>query len=180
MKAKEYYAKLGRVLISSGRIQRKIKEIARKIRKDFRDDEVVFICNLKGSFRFLSDLISYVRIPLNLDFISFTSYDGTDPGKIRIVKDLKTDIKGKNVIVVEDIADTGITMDFIIKYLKDFKNPREVRTCVLLDKIARRKVDVPIHYRGFVIPDVFIVGYGLDYREYFRELNEIRAFHAGH
>ncbi|MDD5066932.1 MAG: hypoxanthine phosphoribosyltransferase [bacterium] len=178
MKAKSYYKKLGKILIPSAKLQRKIREIAKQIEKDYRNDEVVFICNLKGSFRFLSDLVSYVRIPLNIDFISFTSYHGTDPGKIRIIKDLKTDIRNKNVIVVEDIADTGVTIDFIMKYLKDFKYPRDIRICALLDKVSKRKIDVTIHYRGFVIPDKFIVGYGLDYREYFRELNDIRIYNG--
>lgn len=174
MKPEHYYKKLGKIIIPAKDIRRKIKEMAKKISNDYKDNGVVLICNLKGSFRFLADLSSYLTIPTIIDFIAFTSYDGTkSEGKIRIVKDLKIDISNKNILIVEDIIDTGITLDYIIKYFEEFKQPRSIKVCVLLDKPSKRKVDVPIHYKGFEIPDVFVVGYGLDYKEYFRELNDI-------
>lgn len=177
MKAQEYYKKIGKKLFSSNEIQNKIKQIARNIEKDFIGKEVLLISNLKGSFRFLSDIVSYLTIPTMIDFIAFASYDGIkSSGRVRIIKDLKTDVKNKNVIIVEDIVDTGITIEFIIKYLNDFKYPRTIKTCVLLDKPSKRIVQVPIHYKGFEIEDKFIVGYGLDYKEYFRELNDIYLY----
>ncbi|MBU1078078.1 MAG: hypoxanthine phosphoribosyltransferase [Spirochaetes bacterium] len=174
MKAKGYYKKLGKILLSTDQIQGKIREIASQIEEDYKDSEVVLISNLKGSFRFLSDLVSYLKIPTMIDFIAFASYEGTDStGHVRIIKDLKTDVKDKYVIIVEDIVDTGYTIDFIIKYLNDFKYPSTIKICALLDKPSRRKIEVPIDYKGFEIADSFIVGYGLDYKEYFRELNDI-------
>ncbi len=138
---------------------------------------MVFISNLKGSFRFLSDLMAHLHIPTMIDFISFTGYKGTQPDKIKIIKDLKINVRNKNIIIIEDIVDTGMTVDFIMKYLHDFKFPKKIKICTLLDKPSRRIVDVPIHYKGFELPNKFVVGYGLDYKEYFRELNEIRIYH---
>jgi hypoxanthine phosphoribosyltransferase len=172
------YLRLGKVLISSARIQAKVDELAARISRDFQGDEVVLVANLKGSFRFLSDLCSRLRIPVRVDFVSFNSYGASDrpSGRIEVRKDLSLDIKDRNVILVEDIVDTGQTLDAVIDYLGRFKKPRSVRICALLDKVARRTVSVRIDYRGFVIPDEFVVGYGLDYAEYFRELSSITAF----
>lgn len=179
MKPAYYYKNLGKIIISAKAIRKKIKEIAKRISDDFKDSGVVLICNLKGSFRFLADLLSYLTIPTIIDFIAFTSYDGTkSEGKIRIVKDLKVDISNKKILIVEDIVDTGITLDYIIKYFEEFKHPDSIKVCVLLDKPSKRKVNVPIHYKGFEIPDVFVVGYGLDYKEYFRELNDIVEYES--
>ncbi|MBN1899261.1 MAG: hypoxanthine phosphoribosyltransferase [Spirochaetes bacterium] len=177
MKHTIYYKKLGKIIISQKRIQRKIKDLAREISDHYSESEVVLICNLKGSFRFLSDLSSYLTIPTIMDFVAFSSYDGVkSEGKIRIVKDLKIDISGRHVLIIEDIIDTGITVDYLIKYLEDFKKPKDIQVCVLLDKPSKRKVVVPIHFKGFEIEDIFVVGYGLDYKEYFRELNDIRVY----
>ena len=173
----EIYKKLGKVVIDYNSIKEKIKEIAHKIEHDYKNKEIVLIGNLKGAFRFLADLVSELNIPVIIDFIAFASYIGTHQDeRIRIVKDLKLDVEGKEVIVVEDIIDTGVTMDYIIKYLKEIKGAKEVKICALLDKPSRRVVEIPIHYKGFEIDDVFVVGYGLDYNEYFRELNEVREF----
>lgn len=177
MKADKYYKNLGRVLISEEDIKSKIRELAEQISKDYQGKDIIFVCNLKGSFRFLSDLISYMTIPVMIEFITFKSYDGIQPGQVQILKDMNTDIDGRNVIIIEDIADTGYTIDFIIKYLKNFKNPCEIKVCVLLNKQDQRKVDIHLDYKGFDIPDLFIVGYGLDYKEYFRELNDLREYH---
>ncbi len=170
----DYYKRIGRTIISSKRIQKRVKEIANEINKEYKDSDVVLISNLKGSFRFLADLVANLKIPTILDFIAFTSYTGTKRrNEVRIIKDLKVNVKNKKVIVVEDIVDTGYTVDFILKYLFDFKHPLEVKICTLLDKPSTRKIDVPVDYRGFIIPDLFVIGYGLDYKEYFRELNDI-------
>ncbi len=177
MRAKEYYEKLGKIVISAKSIQNKIKKMAKEISADYKDGEVVLICNLKGSFRFLADLVSYINIPTIMDFIAFKSYEGTKSSeKIRIVKDLKIDISNKRVLIVEDIIDTGLTLDYIVKYIEEFKKPKEIKVAVLLDKPSTRKIDVKVDYKGFEIPDIFVVGYGLDYKEYFRELNDIVCF----
>jgi len=173
MKKDNYYHKLGKKLISSSQIQKKARQIAQKIEKKYPTG-VIFLCNLKGSFRFLSDLISYLKIPTIIDFIAFSRYTSTkSPGPIKVIKDLIIDIKNKPVIIVEDIIDTGITIDFIIKYLTNLKSPASIEVCSLLDKTARRVIEVPVNYRGFKIKDSFVVGYGLDFGEYFRELNDI-------
>jgi len=174
MKAEEYYKKLGKVIISASQIERKVKEMAKQISKDYDKNFPVLISNLKGSFRFLADIVKYVKIPVMIDFIAFQSYEGHKSiGNVRVIKDLKIDVSNKNILLVEDIVDTGITLDYIIKYLEEFKKPIDIRVCTLLDKPSKRKVYVPIHYKGFDIPDVFVVGYGLDYKEFFRELNDI-------
>lgn len=177
MEVKEYYNRLGQKLISSKMIQRKIKEIAKKIQKDYMGKEIVLVSNLKGSFRFLSDLVSHLRMPVIMDFIAFASYKGTSSSnQIRIIKDLKIDIRNKHVILIEDIIDTGKTLSSIIKYLNDFKFPETIKVCTLLDKASVRTDPVIIDYKGFEVDDLFIVGYGLDYDEYYRELNDIFVF----
>ncbi len=174
MESDKYYKKIGKVILTSKEIQNRIKEIAKEIENDYKNSEIVLISNLKGSFRFLSDLVSYLNIPTMIDFIAFASYEGTEStGMVRIIKDLKTDVIKRNVIIVEDIVDTGNTVDFIIKYLNDFKFPASIKICALLDKPSKRVISVPVDYKGFEIGDDFIIGYGLDYKEYFRELNDI-------
>ena len=174
MEIKKYQDKLEEILISSAAIQKKVKWVAGKIEKDYKGREIVLVSNLVGSFRFLSDLTSYLNIPAMIDFIAFTGYKGTkSSGQLRIIKDLKIDIKGKHVIIVEDIIDSGLTISFIIKHLNDFKFPASIKICTLLDKACKRTVEVPIDYKCFEIEDRFIVGYGLDHDEYYRELNDI-------
>ena len=172
------YGRLGKALITRNRINAKVRELGRKISADFRGDEVTLVANLKGSFRFLSDLCSQMTIPLRIDFVSFNSYGSGDrsSGRIEVRKDLAIDVKGRHVILVEDIVDTGLTLDAVIDYLKRFKKPRSIRICALLDKTSNRAIEVPIHYRGFQVPEKFVVGYGLDFDEYFRELNAVTIF----
>jgi len=170
---KDYYKNLKKILLTEKQIQKKIKKIAREIEKDYKNKELILICNLKGSFRFLSDLIKYLNIPLMIDFIAFKSYEGKKSTQLRIIKDLKMNVKNKNVIVVEDIVDTGKTLNDIIKYLKEFKSPASIKVCALLDKPSLHQADIKIDYKGFEIDNHFIVGYGLDFNEYFRELNDI-------
>lgn len=162
------------VLISEGQIAQKVKEIGERISNDYQGKEVLIIGILKGSFVFMADLIRHLTIPVTVDFMMFSSY-GTDSetsGVVRIIKDLEQSIEGKHVIVVEDIVDTGLTL----KYLLDNLNSRKLaslKICTLLDKPSRRRVEIKTDYNGFIIPDKFVVGYGLDYGEKFRNLADI-------
>lgn len=160
-------------VITSEQIQKKVKELADNISRDYGNNEVVLICNLKGAFIFLADLCRNISSPLCIDFIATTSYNGTETtGDVRIIKDLKMDVKDKNLLIVEDIVDTGYTLEYIINYLK-LHRPKDISVCTLLDKACKRKVDVHIAYRGFEVGGLFLVGYGLDYNERYRELNYI-------
>lgn len=178
MIASELYKNIGTVLISKEELQNKVRSLGEQISQDFKGEEVVLISNLKGSFRFLSDLSASLTVPTQVDFVSFTSYHGgtESTGEMRIIKDLKMPIENKNVIVVEDIVDTGYTIDFILKYFQNFRAPKSVKICTLLDKKEKRQVEVPVDYAGFLVPDLFLIGYGLDYKEYFRELNFIAEY----
>jgi len=168
-----------KVVFSADQIQQKVKELAALISKDFGADEIILICNLKGAFVFLADLCRYISTPLSIDFIATTSYKGaTSTGDVRIIKDLKMDVRGKNLLLVEDIVDTGYTIDYILRYLVLHK-PKSIRVCTLLDKKCKREIEIPIHYRGFEVPDRFVVGYGLDYNERYRELDYIGEIEQG-
>lgn len=162
-----------KVIITKEQIEQKVKELATLISRDYKVDGVILICNLKGAFIFLADLCRYITAHVNIDFIATTSYKGTESsGDVRIIKDLKMDIQGKNLLLVEDIVDTGYTIDYTLKYLALHK-PKSIKICTLLDKKCKRKVDINIDYQGFVIGDRFVVGYGLDYNERYRELDYI-------
>lgn len=160
-----------KILISKNRIQKKVKELAKKISKDYKGKKLVLVGILKGAFVFLSDLMRQVTIPVELDFIQVASYGAraTSSGVIKIKKDIDLPIVGKHVLIVEDIIDFGYTMDYLFGFLKH-KKPATLKICALLDKPSRRKVKVPIHYRGFIVPDKFMVGYGLDFDEKYRNL----------
>ncbi len=160
-------------VIKKDEIQNKVIELGRAITRDFNGKEPVLICNLKGAFIFLADLCRCIDLPISIDFIATASYDGVESsGDVRIVKDLKMDVRGRDVILVEDIIDTGFTIEYIVKYL-ELHYPKSVTICTLLDKPSRRRVNVKIDYTGFVVDDIFLVGYGLDYNEKYRELNYI-------
>jgi len=162
-----------KLVISEEEINNKVKELGTCISKDYQGRKLILICNLKGAFIFLADLSRSIKVPLSVDFIATTSYDGTgSTGDVRIIKDLKMDIRNKDVLIVEDIVDTGYTLDYIIKYLELHK-PASIRVCTLLDKASRRMIDVKINYTGFIVDDKFLVGYGLDYNERYRELKYI-------
>jgi hypoxanthine phosphoribosyltransferase len=168
-----------KVVYTTEQIQEKVRELADLISEDFGDEEIILICNLKGAFVFLADLCRYIRSPLCIDFIATTSYKGTmSTGDVRIIKDLKMDVRGKNLLLVEDIVDTGYTIDYILKYLS-LHTPKTIRVCTLLDKKCKREVEIPIHYRGFEVSDRFVVGYGLDYNEQYRELDFIGELENG-
>jgi hypoxanthine phosphoribosyltransferase len=160
-------------VISKDEISRKVGELGARISADYRGKNLVLVCNLKGAFIFLADLCRNIDIPMAVDFIAMTSYNGThSTGNVRIVKDLKMNIRGQHVLLVEDIVDTGYTLQYIMQYLELHK-PQSVKVCTLLDKKCMRKVDVPLDYIGFEIGDRFVVGYGLDYNEKYREVELI-------
>lgn len=161
-------------IITANQLHNKVMELADEINRDYKDlKDIVLVCNLKGAFVFLADLFRKIKIPVSIDFIATSSYNGTEAeGNVRIVKDLKMDIRGKNVMVIEDIVDTGFTLNYVMKYL-NLHNPNSIKVCTLLDKRSKRKVEVPIHYTGFIVDDIFLVGYGLDYNEKYRELDYI-------
>ncbi len=162
-----------KVIFTKEDIENKVRELGALISKDYSDEGVVLICNLKGAFIFLADLCRNISAPLFLDFIATTSYKGTkSTGDVRIIKDLKMDVRGKNILLVEDIIDTGYTVDYIIKYLK-LHRPKSLKICTLLDKKSKRKVPIDIDYTGFVVGNMFLVGYGLDYNERYREVGYI-------
>ncbi len=158
-----------RVLISEEEVDARIRELAAQISKDYQGQEIHLICILKGSSMFTCDLAKRITVPVTFDFMSVSSYGGDtkSSGVVKIVKDLDESIQGKNVIVVEDIIDSGRTLSYLVDLLRD-RGPKTLRLCTLLDKPSRRVVQVPVAYTGFQIPDEFVVGYGLDYDQKYR------------
>ena len=152
-----------------------VEKLANEIRRDYLGKRLVIVGILKGSFMFIADLIRQLNIPVEVEFVVLSSYgEGTESsGNIRMVKGLSTDIKGRDVLVVEDIIDSGYTINFLLDYLRRHR-PASFKLCVLLDKRERRKVPVVIDYRGFTVPNKFVVGYGIDWDEKFRYLPDIR------
>ncbi len=159
------------VMISEEEISKKVKELASKIEKDFKGEELLVVGILKGASVFVADLIRNINLDVNIDFMSVSSYGNSteSSGTIKILKDLDVDIEGKNVLIVEDIIDSGLTLSNLVDTLKT-RNPKSLKLCTLLDKPQRRKVDMHVDYVGFVIEDKFIVGYGIDYAEKYRNL----------
>ena len=160
------------VLIPSEQIQAKVAELGTRVSSDYAGREVILVSVLKGSLPFMADLMRAITIPVQIDLMEVSSYGGTtteSTGLVRILKDLSSSIEGKDVLIVEDIIDTGLTLNYLIRYLRG-KNPASLRICTLLDKPARRLVEIAIDYLGFTIPDQFVVGYGLDYGERYRYL----------
>lgn len=162
---------IAEVLIDEQVIAAKVRELGTAIADDYRGKDVVLVSILKGALPFLADLMRQMPIPLTLDFLEVSSYgEATESsGVVRILKDLAKPIEGRHVVVVEDILDTGQTLAYVIEHLRSMQ-PASVLLCTLLDKPARRIVPIPIDYRGFEIPDKFVVGYGLDYAERYRNL----------
>ncbi len=159
------------VLISEEDVNERINELAQKINEDYAGKTVHLICILKGSVFFTCELAKRITLPVTLDFMSVSSYGGgtESSGTVKIKKDLDESIEGKDVIVIEDIIDSGRTLNNLLKVLKT-RNPKSIRLCTLLDKPDRRVVDVDVDYTGFEIPDKFVVGYGLDYDQNYRNL----------
>ncbi len=162
---------IAEILVDEAAIAKKVRELGARITDDYRGKDLVLVSILKGALPFLADLMRQVQIPLSLDFLEVSSYgDATETsGVVRILKDLANPIEGRDVLVVEDILDTGHTLKFVLEHLHS-QRPTSVRFCTLLDKPARRVVPIAIDYRGFEIPDKFVVGYGLDYAERYRNL----------
>ena len=160
-----------RVLITEEEIQAKVKELGERISRDYEGKELVLVGVLKGAAIFLSDLIRHITIPVTYDFVAISSYGMTTStsGVVRIVKDLDESVESKHVLIVEDIVDTGLTLKYLIEFLRS-RDVASLKVCALLDKPSRRKVEVPIHYVGFTVPDVYLVGYGLDYNQKYRNL----------
>lgn len=159
------------VLIDRDRLQSRIAELAKEIRADYPDTPVHFICVLKGAFLFLADLIRHMDGRLTIDFMALSSYGAasSSSGEVRLIKDLDYGLEGRDVVIIEDIVDTGLTLHYLQEILRA-RNPRSLKTACLLNKPSRRKVDVPVDYIGFTIGDKFVVGYGLDYGEQYRNL----------
>ena len=159
-----------RVLITEDRLARRIRQVSREIERDFKGREMVVVSLLNGTVMFLADLIRNLSLPLRLDFIGVSSYGaGTESGELVFTKELRLDVRGRDVLLVDDILDTGKTLYRVANKLKALK-PRRLKTCVLLNKAARRVEDVEADYTGFEIPDFFVVGYGLDFAERYRNL----------
>lgn len=160
-----------KVLFSTEELQTKIKELGRAISRDYAGKELLMIGVLRGAVVFMADLARAVDIPVAIDFMAVSSYGAstTTSGVVRILKDLDESIEGRHVLVVEDIVDTGLTLNYLLDIIKS-RNPASVRLCALLNKPERRKADVQVDYAGFDIPDAFVVGYGLDYAERYRNL----------
>ena len=165
-----------KILISKDRIKKKVKQLARLISKDYKGRDLILVGILKGSFIFLSDLCRSLTVPVKIDFIQVSSYGKKmwSSGVVRIKKDIDIDIRGKHVLIVEDIIDYGYTLKYLFKFLKS-KKPASIKVCVLLNKTSRRKVDVELAYAGFEVPDKFMVGYGLDFADKFRNLPDVRS-----
>ena len=159
------------VLLSEEEVDAKIKAIGEQISKDYAGKQVHLVCVLKGGSFFMCELAKRITVPVSLDFMSVSSYgsETKSSGVVKIVKDLDERIKAKNVLVVEDIVDSGRTLSYLMEMLKD-RGPESLRLCTLLDKPERRVVDVHVDYTGFQIPDEFVVGYGLDYDQRYRNL----------
>ena len=160
-----------RVLLSEAEVDARIQEVADVINKDYEGKEVHMICVLKGGVFFMCELAKRITVPVSLDFMSVSSYGGgtKSSGVVKIVKDLDEPLDGKDVIVVEDIVDSGRTLNYLLELLGK-RNPKSLALCTMLDKPERRVVDVKVDYTGFNIPDEFVVGYGLDYDQRYRNL----------
>lgn len=160
-----------RVLFSQQELQKKVEELGAQITKDYQGKEPIFVGVLKGCFVFMADLMRAVNLPCQIDFMAVSSYGkGTvSSGEVQINKDLSYDIAGRDIIIVEDILDSGVTLNYLIGYL-GHRNPRSIKIVTLFDKPSRRKAPVYADYYGYEVPDAFIVGYGLDYAEKYRNL----------
>ena len=165
-----------KILISQDELRAKNIELGQQITKDYQGEEVLVVGILKGSSIFMSDLIREIDLPLQIDYMVVSSYGASteSSGVVRIVKDLQHSIEGKHVLIIEDIVDTGLTLAYIKEILSG-RGPASVKICTLLDKPARRKKTFPLDYIGFEVPDEFIIGYGIDYAEYYRNLPFVGA-----
>lgn len=176
-KNKKMDKKVGRVLINKEQIKKRTKELAKQISKDYKDKNLVCITILRGAFMFLADLCREITVPAKFDFMAISSYGdkSESSGVVRIYKDLDMNIAEKDVLIIEDIVDTGRTMDYLLRNLKT-RNPKSIEICTLLNKPANRIVNIKIKYVGFEIPPEFVIGYGLDFAEDYRHIEDVRVF----
>lgn len=171
MSVQDYRDYLDEVLINEEDLRNRIAELGEEVSSDYEGESLHLICILRGGILFLTDLMRHIRVPITIDFMVVSSY-GTarkTTGQVRITLDLQEDIQGRNVLLVEDIVDSGYTIASVLEFLET-RHPKSLKVCTLLDKPERREVEVPIHYRGFIIPNKFVFGYGLDMDEYHRNL----------
>lgn len=166
-----------KVLFSEEEIREKNKALGKKISEDYKGKEILVVSLLKGSFIFTADLVRQIEVPTQIEFMTTSSYGHGEKssGKVNIVNDLGVDVEGRHVLIVDDIMDTGLTMKVIIDHLKE-SNPTSIKSCVFLDKPDRREADLTPDYIGYTIPDLFIVGYGLNYGDYYRNIPYIFSF----
>ncbi|MGM0608833.1 MAG: hypoxanthine phosphoribosyltransferase [Candidatus Muiribacteriota bacterium] len=170
-----------KTLISREQIEKRVKELAFNIENDYQDEKIIFVCILKGAFMFVSDLVKNIsKTNINIEFMVVSSYENftKSTGKIKIIKDVDKDISDQNIIIVEDIVDTGYTLDFLYKYFKN-KGAKSIKVCTFLNKKVCRKIEVPVHYFGFEVGDEFVIGYGLDYCQEYRNLPYIGVWDEG-
>ena len=168
----DYKDFIAEILIDERTLQNRIKELAEEINRDYVGKDLLLICILRGGIVFLVDLMRHITVPHSLDFMAVSSYGAgarQSGGSVRLSLDLKTDIRGKDVLLVEDIVDSGNTIAYVLEFLHT-RQPNSLKVCTLLDKEERRETPVPINYRGFSIPNKFVFGYGLDLDEYYRNL----------
>lgn len=161
-----------KVLVTSEQLQTKVQELGERISRDYAGKDLLLVSILKGSVVFMADIMCAIKIPNAIDFMVVSSYGGGNTmttGLVKIIKDLDSDLSGKDVLIVEDILDTGVTLSKLVPMLK-MRNPNSVKICAILDKPERRKADIHADYLGFQVPDEFVVGYGLDYDEKYRNL----------
>ena len=167
---------IGEVLVPQEELQARVDQLGAQISRDYEGRDLVLVAILKGAVPFLADLMRNLRVPCELDFMAVSSYgSATDSsGVVRILKDLDGSIEGRDVLIVEDIIDSGLTLHYLLRNLKA-RNPRSLEVCALLTKPERRRVELPIRYVGFEIPNCFAIGYGLDYEQRFRNLSYVAA-----
>jgi hypoxanthine phosphoribosyltransferase len=183
----DYHEFLDEIIISSEEIQRRVAELGSEISHDYEELNLHLVCILRGGVIFLADLMRQITVKHTIDFMAISSYGAgvrESMGKVRITLDLQEDIHERDVLLVEDIVDSGYTIASVINILST-RHPHSIRVCTLLDKVERRKIEVPIHYRGFIIPDKFVFGYGLDLDEYYRNLPfigtvDLTRYHPAH
>jgi hypoxanthine phosphoribosyltransferase len=168
----DYREFLSEILIDEKTLQKRVAELGAEISRDYAGEDLLLICILRGGLVFMVDLMRHITVPHQLDFMAVSSYGAgarQSGGSVRLSLDLKTDIRGKNVLLVEDIVDSGNTIAYVLEFLQT-RQPRSLKVCALLDKSERRETPVTIDYRGFNIPNKFVFGYGLDLDEYYRNL----------
>lgn len=158
-------------LISEQELQERIKELGAQITKDYKDKEIIVLCILKGGVMFMTDLVKHIQVPMKMEFMVVSSYgeEYKSSGVVKILKDLDEPIEGKHVLIVEDIIDSGRTLKYLNNILRE-RNPESIKICTLLDKVEQRESQVEVEYTGFTIGDEFVIGYGLDYKQYYRNI----------